>query len=110
MREFNPLSEEEQQGIAKVVEELAKLPTIPCTKCRYCVDGCPQKINIPALFQAYNNVVQFGDTPVTRRSYNEAIKERGLASSCVECGMCEEQCPQHLEIRDLLKDVTRMFE
>lgn len=110
MKEFKPLSEEEQEGIAKVVEELEKLPTIPCTKCRYCVDGCPQKINIPALFQAYNNVIQFGDNAVSRRSYENAVKDRGLASSCVECGLCEEQCPQHLEIRSLLKDITKMFE
>lgn len=110
MKEFKPLSEEEQAGIAKVVEELAKLPTIPCTKCRYCVDGCPQKINIPALFQAHNNVIQFGDNGVSRRSYENAVNERGLASACVECGLCEEQCPQHLEIRSLLKDVAKMFE
>lgn len=110
MKEFKTLTEEEQAGIAKVVEELAKLPTIPCTKCRYCVDGCPQKINIPALFQAYNNVIQFGDNAVSRRSYKNAIEERGLASACVECGLCEGQCPQHLEIRGLLKDVTKMFE
>lgn len=110
MREFVPLNEEEQDGIAKVVEELAKLPTIPCTKCRYCVDGCPQKINIPELFQAYDQVIQFGDNAISRRSYENAMKEHGLPESCVECGLCEEQCPQHLEIRTLLKDVTKVFE
>ena len=110
MKEFVPLSEAEQEGIAKVVEALAKLPTIACTKCRYCVDGCPQNINIPGLFQAYNNVVQFGDNAVTRRSYKQAIKDRGLASSCVKCGLCEEQCPQHLEIRELLEKVAEVFE
>lgn len=110
MKEFCPLTVEEQTAIIKVVEELAKLPTIPCTKCRYCVDGCPQKINIPGLFQAYNNVIQFGDNAISRRSYENAVKNKGLASSCVECGMCEEQCPQHLEIRQLLKDTAEMFE
>jgi len=110
MKEFIPLTEEEQGGIVKVVEELAKLPTIVCTKCRYCVEGCPQKINIPGLFQAYNNVIQFGDNVVSRRSYGNAVRDCGLASSCVSCGMCEEQCPQHLEIRELLKDVAKMFE
>lgn len=110
MREFTPLSEEEQTGISRVVEELSKLPTIACTKCRYCVDGCPQKINIPGLFQAYNNVVQFGDNAISRRNYEQAVKDHGLASACVECGLCEEQCPQHLEIRDLLKDVKELFE
>ena len=110
MKEFVPLTDKEQEAIAKVVEELEKLPTIPCTKCRYCVDGCPQKIHIPGLFQAYNNVIQFGNNEVSRRNYEEVVNGRGLASSCVECGLCEEQCPQHLEIRQLLKDVKEMFE
>ena len=110
MKDFVPLSEAEQEGIAKVVEELAKLPTIACTKCRYCVDDCPQKINIPGLFQAYNNVVQFGDNEVTRKGYAHVIKDRGLASACVKCGLCEGHCPQHLEIRDLLEKVAEVFE
>ena len=110
MKEFKPLSDVEQESIAKVVDVLSKLPTIACTKCRYCVDGCPQNINIPGLFQAYNNVVQFGDNAISRRSYTQAIKDRGLASACVKCGLCEEQCPQHLEIRDLLEKVTEVFE
>ena len=110
MKEFKPLSDVEQESIAKVVDVLSKLPTIACTKCRYCVDGCPQNINIPGLFQAYNNVVQFGDNAISRRSYTQAIKDRGLASACVKCGLCEEQCPQHLEIRELLEKVTEVFE
>lgn len=110
MKEFVPLSEAEQQGIAGVIEELSKLPTIACTKCRYCVDGCPQKINIPGLFQAYNNVVQFGDNAVSRKVYKQATTDRGIASECIACGLCEEQCPQHLEIRSLLKTVAETFE
>lgn len=110
MKEFAPLTETEQAGIRKVVEALSKLPTIPCTKCRYCVDGCPKKIHIPGLFQAYNHVVQFGDNEVSRRSYMQVIKESGRASSCIGCGKCEKICPQHLEIRNLLKEVSKVFE
>ena len=47
MKDFQPLTDKEQQAIGKVVEELEKLPTIPCTNCRYCVEGCPKKIRIP---------------------------------------------------------------
>ena len=39
MKDFQPLTDKEQQAIGKVVEELEKLPTIPCTNCRYCVEG-----------------------------------------------------------------------
>ncbi len=110
MKEFKPLSKEEQEGICKVVEELEKLPTIACTKCRYCVEGCPKKILIPNLFHAYNMVVQFGDTPISRSAYEQAINEHGKAEDCIRCGKCEGQCPQHLEIRELLVKVADTFE
>lgn len=111
MKEFKPLAQEEKEAIQNVVSELKKLPTIPCTGCAYCVAGCPQKIQIPNLFRAYNNTVQFGATPVTRRGYEEAVSgEHAKPSECAKCGACEEQCPQHLEIRDLLEKVADVFE
>ena len=61
MKDFQPLTDKEQQAIGKVVEELEKLPTIPCTNCRYCVEGCPKKIRIPDIFGVYNMGVQFVD-------------------------------------------------
>lgn len=110
MRDFKPLSEEEQQAITQVVTELEKLPTIACTKCRYCVEGCPKKIQIPDVFSAYNMVVQFGLNDSTRGSYKFATSdEHGKADDCIKCGKCETQCPQHLKIRDLLEDVAKTF-
>ncbi len=110
MKEFQPLSEEEQQAVRRVVAELAKLPTIACTKCRYCVDGCPKRIQIPELFHAYNMSVQFGVNPITKRSYEQAVNNHGKAYDCIRCGKCEKQCPQHLKIRELLKEVSNTFE
>jgi len=34
----------------------------------------------------------------------------GLASQCVECGECEDKCPQGLPVSTLLKEVVRDFE
>ncbi|MBQ0000890.1 MAG: aldo/keto reductase [Clostridiales bacterium] len=111
MENFKPLSAEEQEAIQKVVAELKKLPTIPCTKCRYCVAGCPQEILIPDLFQAYNDTVQFGVNPITMRGFNNAVNNGHCKpSECIKCGACEDQCPQHLEIRDLLEKVAATFE
>ena len=33
--------------------------------------------------------------------------EPGFATQCVGCGKCERHCPQHLEIRALLKQADR---
>lgn len=109
MREFQPLSKEEQAAIARVVEELEKLPTIACTKCRYCVEGCPKKISIPDVFHAYNSVVQFGLNDITKGNYNRAVEGQGKPEDCIKCGKCEKQCPQHLEIRNLLEKVAETF-
>ena len=109
MKDFQPLTDKEQQAIGKVVEELEKLPTIPCTNCRYCVEGCPKKIPIPDVFEDYNMTVQFGINETNRGSYRRHTADGGSADVCIRCGKCEGQCPQHLPIRDLLVKVAETF-
>lgn len=109
MREFEPLSAEEKQAVERAVEELAKLPVIPCTKCRYCVDDCPQKILIPELFEDYNMTVQFGANDVNRKRYEMHTAGHGSAADCIKCGKCEGHCPQHLGVRELLAAVAETF-
>ena len=109
MREFTPLDERERATIARVVEELAAMPTIACTKCRYCVEGCPKKIPIPDVFEDYNMTVQFGINDTNRGSYRRHTADGGSADVCIRCGKCEGQCPQHLPIRDLLVKVAETF-
>ncbi len=109
MKDFKPLTDAEKDTVAKVVEELAKMPTIACTKCRYCVEGCPKKIVIPDVFDDYNLTVQFGMSDARKESYKFHTAEKGKADDCIRCGKCEEQCPQHLPIRDLLVKVAETF-
>lgn len=111
MTDFQPLNEQELTAIRRVVEILHGLDVIPCTACRYCTEGCPQSINIPVLFKRKNELTQFTrQESMIRRRYENALKKSGRASDCIECGQCEEICPQHLPIRDLLKKVAETFE
>lgn len=110
MQDFVPLADREQQAVAKVVEELAKLPTVACTKCRYCVEDCPKQIPIPELFEDYNMTVQFGVNEINRKHYAMHTDGHGKADDCIKCGKCEGHCPQHLAIRELLKTVAETFE
>lgn len=46
MKEFTPLSEEEQKIIEKARAVYGSFPKIPCTACAYCMKGCPEHIGI----------------------------------------------------------------
>ncbi len=109
MRAFEPLNDREQEAVKKVREIYMELNSIPCTACRYCVDGCPMRIRIPDLFHAMNMKKVFRDWRQEER-YQELTKENGKASDCIRCGQCEGVCPQHLPIRELLVQVADVFE
>ncbi len=113
MKEFKPLSEEEMGAIAKVTAIYKGLDMIPCTACHYCVEQnhCPMNIKIPEMFACYNTRKIFNDW--NQRMYYRNVlvtDEHAAASACIECGGCEAVCPQHLEIRNLLKEVAKELE
>lgn len=111
---FQPLTEEEGQIIQKVTEIIRSKETIACTGCRYCVDGCPQKIAIPDYFKLMNDIAKFGEPQVekSKMNYNHFTTNLGMgkASACIQCGQCESHCPQHLPIINYLKDVAKTLE
>lgn len=111
MKDFVPLTSKEKDVIKKVTSALEEMKSIRCTSCQYCVKGCPKQIRIPSIFTVYNMSMQFGITDSIRRQYREVTgEERGKASDCIACGKCEQQCPQHLSIRELLKEVASSLE
>ncbi len=111
MKDFEPLGEEELAAVWKVRDAIWSKKMVPCTGCRYCVEGCPKNILIPDMFSCYNTKKTFGDWNADFY-YGEALTSKGhaKASECLKCGKCEAACPQHLPIRDLLKDVAEEFE
>ncbi len=110
MKDFKPLDEGEKKVMEDVRTALASIPQIPCTSCRYCTPVCPMSIQIPNIFQAMNQQMVYNNTAGAKRSYANAIKDHGKASDCIRCGACEQQCPQHLEIRDLLVKCAEALE
>lgn len=106
------LDAEELSLIEKAVGILDARIVIPCTACRYCMKTCPKDILIADYFNLYNaekaNPAVGWSVPAMY--YGNRSKGHGKASDCIECGNCEEQCPQHLKVMDLLKDVAALFE
>ena len=110
MKNFAPLNDEEQELIRSAQRSMGNSSTIPCTACRYCVNGCPKRINIPEIFAAANRHLGNGQTRQAIENYQKATQNGGLASSCVKCGQCERACPQHLPITKHLKECAKLLE
>lgn len=110
MKNFIPLSEQEQKAIESVREIFRAQDLIPCTACRYCMDGCPQHIAIPDLFSCLNAKKQFQNWNTDYYYENVHTQKGNRASDCIKCGKCEKVCPQHLKIRDLLVQVAEEFD
>ncbi len=76
---------------------------VDCTGCEYCLP-CPSGVAIPAVFRAYNQAFMIEDLASGQSSYAWLVKNHEDASLCVECGACEQVCPQHIPIIAKLKD------
>jgi predicted aldo/keto reductase-like oxidoreductase len=71
---------------------------------------CPQGIDIPGTFYYYNLMYIEKGKNRARFEYLRNVgmqKEPIYASACVRCGKCEQHCPQHIQIRDMLKKADR---
>jgi predicted aldo/keto reductase-like oxidoreductase len=110
MKDFKPLDDTEKALVEKAAAELRKIPLIGCTGCRYCVDDCPQNINIPKAFELVNDYRIYKNLEYSTSRYRNGMVQGGKAADCVECGSCESLCPQKLEIPALLKEAVSLFE
>ncbi len=110
MKDFKPLDESEHKVIENAQEILDSIEQIKCTACHYCTPGCPMKIQIPEIFAAMNRKLIFNNEKGALWAYNNAIKDHGKASECIQCGACEGACPQQLPIRDLLVQCAQSLE
>jgi predicted aldo/keto reductase-like oxidoreductase len=90
--------------IDRVREEYKKLSPIPCTKCGYCLP-CPNGVEIPTIFELYNEAVIYNDARTARFRYRgpNGLEEEQRADQCIECEECVDACPQQIPIPEWLK-------
>ena len=101
----------EEAMLKQVVAAINAKMKVGCTGCGYCMP-CPKGVDIPGTFAAYNRrysenkfwglVDYFICTTLRTNS--------AAASNCIECGKCEKHCPQHIQIRQELKNARKELE
>jgi predicted aldo/keto reductase-like oxidoreductase len=97
--------------IDKVKKILNARTKVPCTGCGYCMP-CPQGVDIPVCFKSYNDM--YSDSWFT--GFKEYFMCTTLkpdpsnASKCIQCGKCEQHCPQKIEIIKELQNVKKKIE
>jgi predicted aldo/keto reductase-like oxidoreductase len=94
--------------VDRVRQAYRDLCAIPCTACQYCLP-CPNGVNIPEVFEIYNDLMMYGDEPRAQMFYSW-LSEDKRADLCIECGECLEKCPQGIEIPEWLKKAHAVLE
>ena len=98
-----PLSNAELDKIQRIRSELGNNF---CRRCNYCAP-CAAGINIPFVFmlEGYYTRYKLEDWAIGR--YQNMPK---FASDCIGCGVCEDRCPYHLPIREMMKNAAKILE
>lgn len=109
MGDFKPLTKREVEAIDQVRDILKRQDIIPCTGCRYCMEGCPRNILIPRLFACMNERKKFKNWN-NHGTYAHYTTKYGKASDCIGCGQCEQACPQRLPVRKLLMEIVAVYD
>ena len=102
------LTEEDMEIVAQIKQIIRQREKVGCTGCRYCMP-CPKGVDIPGNFHYYN-LMYMEKKASARKEFARNIglrKEPGFTTQCVGCGLCEKHCPQHLPIREKLKEADR---
>jgi len=98
------LDAEDRRAIETQLQRLKAMADLYCTGCGYCLP-CPQEVNIPHIFQKYNEARVYGLWDAAREAYQAWQWVSGKqADACIACGECESKCPQHIAIRDQLQE------
>jgi hypothetical protein len=101
---FQPMNEAENKAVDAVAKALRKRVKNGCTGCSYCMP-CPSGVNIPFNFEIWNEYGIYRNKGEAKWLWTNPIKDEAKAKNCIECGQCEEHCPQKIQIRDNLKKV-----
>jgi len=100
-------TEKDENALQGIVKIIRGKQMVDCTACSYCMP-CPEGVNIPRNFALFNDYHMLQD-PAARLRYQRLLSDTAKASNCIQCGLCEPQCPQNIPIRAELAHVDELL-
>ncbi len=105
-----PFTKEELAAIDEHMKKLKKMADLYCTGCNYCMP-CPKEVQIPKIFERYNRGRVYGLWENAKKAYGDIgtlpWDKGNRADACINCGICEEKCPQKIPIRKMLAEAHK---
>ena len=105
---FEKISKEDMKTLTDAAENLREKCNLYCTGCKYCIP-CPQKIDIPAIFNLYNLYSVYNLKDEAKREYEKIKRKGATASDCIKCGICESKCTQKISIIEELEKIDNIL-
>lgn len=102
------LNEKQFEELLQVARDMTVPGSVPCTSCRYCIDHCPQGLDIPHLLNLYNEE-KFTKGGFIAPMALGAIEKDKKPESCLGCGACQQVCPQGIKIAEVMKDFVEIM-
>lgn len=104
--ESKPLHDVEMAALNGIADSMVNAVGIPCTACNYCIEYCPQGLDIPKLLELYNQRCLTGDGDFISSMAVALLPDDEKPSACEDCGSCEAVCPQQLKIGSAMADFS----
>ncbi len=99
-----PLDANERKVLETIGHDMAYAKGLPCTACRYCVDHCPQGLDIPNLIFLYNEHLSRESGQFIAPMAYRSLEDNQKPDACIACNACHNVCPQALEIPEFLSE------
>lgn len=105
---YKDMDENEEKLAQKIAKIIQSQGEINCTACKYCTEVCPRGINIPAIFALYNQY-KVTNNKMLFKIYYESLADNEKADKCIKCNLCNKNCPQSLDIPNLLSKIDEEY-
>ena len=101
-------TDDDREFLKRILGIIKAKEKVGCTGCRYCMP-CPKGVDIPGIFASYNTM--YTEAKLSGRSqYFQTVAlaaQPSFASQCIQCGKCEQHCPQGIPIREKIQEAER---